>query len=81
MTAHNPSLFSSVPRNPGRIPPFLAMFGTVWGHPRYSDQRFGQFVKNLSRDPRTGEFRDIWNWENSTWRELLEAAWEEAFAE
>ena len=74
-------LFGGKPRDPGRIPPFLTMFGEVWKHPRYSDQRFGQFIKNLSRDPHTGEFQDIWNWENSTWRELLDAAWKEAIGE
>ena len=72
------NLFGGTPRDPGRIKPFLETFAAVWSHPNYSDQRFGQFIKNLSRDPHTGEFQDIWNWENSTWREALDAAWREA---
>lgn len=41
-------------RDPQRIPDFLHELGLKWL--KYSDLRFGQFVKNLSRDEQTGEF-------------------------
>ncbi len=39
----------------------------VWD--RVPDQRFGQFVMNLSREP--GGFADTWEWNHGTWHSKL----------
>lgn len=55
-------------RSPLRIKPFLAAIEAAWlADP---DQRFGQLVMNLSREP--GGFADTWNWENSEWLRRIE---------
>ena len=56
-------------RDPNRIRPFLAALGEVWE--RNPDQRFGQLVMNLSREP--GGFADTWEWENDEWFQRMEA--------
>lgn len=62
-------LFSGEPRDPARIRWFLDKLGDVWE--QHSDERFGQFVMNLTRD-RSGSFQDPWNWEEDEWLRALE---------
>ena len=39
---------------------------------RVPDQRFGQLVMNLSREP--GVFPDTWEWSNADWHRRIEEA-------
>ena len=57
-------------RSPLRIRPFLDLVAAVWE--QHPDQRFGQLMMNVARCE-DGTFADPWEWENSEWRERLEA--------
>jgi hypothetical protein len=59
-----------MPRSPLRIAPFLRQIEAVWE--REPDQRFGQLVMNITREP-DGSFADPWNWENSEWSRRIDA--------
>lgn len=50
----------------------LEAIAAVWD--LVPDQRFGQFVMNLSRDPRGG-FQDTWEWKHGRWHERLDVAY------
>ncbi len=41
----------------------------------YPDQRFGQLVMNVSREP--GGFADTWNWSNGDWLRRIQQTYEE----
>lgn len=55
-------------RDPLRIEPLLILLGAVW-HQR-PDERFGQFLMNLSRDE-NGDFQDVWEWDIVEFTEAL----------
>lgn len=64
MSAHETELRRRANRN------LLNALVEVWD--AVPDQRFGQFVMNLSREP--GGFADTWEWGHAAWRERLEEA-------
>lgn len=53
-------------RDPERIMPLLYAIGNVWSQPQFADERFGQFITNLTRDSE-GVPQDPWNWEEEEW--------------
>jgi len=49
----------------------LDAIAAVWDE--VPDQRFGQLVKNLSREP--GGFADTWEWKHGAWYDRLKDAY------
>jgi len=45
----------------------LAALAALWD--QYPDQRFGQLVMNLAREP--GGFADTWEWKHGEWSERI----------
>ena len=59
-------------RSPLRIRPFLRGLEALWEV--VPDQRFGQLIMNLSREP--GGFADVWEWDCSEFNRRIEEAYE-----
>jgi hypothetical protein len=58
-------------RDPTRIRPLCDDIARVWSLPQFTDERFGQFIINLTRDSE-GVPQDPWNWEEEEWQARLD---------